>query len=56
MRWSVLGSDLQMLVEQNEFAPVPLPNLANRLVARDDARNYLVLGDPAVRLRVDAMA
>ena len=56
MRWSVLGSDLQMLVEQNEFAPVPLPNLANRLVARDDARNYLILGDPAVRLRVDAMA
>jgi hypothetical protein len=55
MRWSVLGSDLQMLVEQNEFDPVPLPNLANRLVARDDARNYIILGDPAVRLRVEGM-
>jgi hypothetical protein len=27
--------------------------LANRTIARDDARNYIVLGDPAVKLRVN---
>lgn len=56
MRWSVLSADLQMLVEEHQVNDVPAPNLANRWVARDDARNYLILGDPAVRLRVEAMA
>ena len=30
--------------------------VANLFIARDDARNYIVLGDPAVRLRTEAMA
>lgn len=56
-RWSVLGADLQMLVEEQQATgAVPAANLANRWVARDDARNYLILGDPAVRLRVELMA
>ena len=55
-RWSVLGADLQMLVEeQRATGAVPAANLANRWVARDDARNYVILGDPAVRLRVELM-
>jgi hypothetical protein len=33
----------------------PSPVIANLLVARDDARNYVVLGDPFARLNMDAM-
>jgi hypothetical protein len=55
-RWSLLGSELQMLVEEREATgAVPVTSLANRWVARDDARNYLILGDPAVRLKVETM-
>jgi len=46
-----------MLVEEQQVTgTVPAPNLAIRWVARDDARYYLILGDPAVRLRVEAIA
>ncbi len=56
-RWSVLGSELQMAVEEQDATGAVQPSsLANRLVARDDARNYVILGDPAARLRVEAMA
>jgi hypothetical protein len=55
-RWSVLGSELQMLVEEQQATgAVAAAGLANRWVARDDARNYVILGDPAVRLRVEAI-
>jgi hypothetical protein len=54
MRWAVLSAELQE--SQNAGQAVPPAILANRYVARNDARNYIVLGDPAVRLRVDEMA
>jgi hypothetical protein len=58
-RGSVLSAELTMLVEEQEATGTTediVSKLSNRWVARDDARNYLVLGDPAVRLRVEAMA
>jgi len=50
-------AELQESLSLREASPeqVSAAVLANRLVARNDARNYIVLGDPAVRLRTDAM-
>lgn len=50
---SILGMALGGLLPQNPTPPSSL--LANLYIARDDARNYIVLGDPAARLRVAAM-
>jgi hypothetical protein len=59
MRWAVLSAELQE--SQNlraSFSEQLVSNaqLANRYVARNDARNYVVLGDPAVRLRTEIMS
>jgi phosphatidylserine/phosphatidylglycerophosphate/cardiolipin synthase-like enzyme len=53
-RWSVLSAGLLTLVQNREVMPnsVPASVMANRWVARDDARNYIVLGDPAARLKI----
>jgi hypothetical protein len=58
LRWAVLSAELSDLQRQQQALPGQVSNatLANRWVARDDARNYLTLGDPAVRLRVEDMA
>jgi hypothetical protein len=52
VRWAALSADL---TESLGASNVPNAVLANRWVARDDARNYIILGDPAVRLRVKDM-
>ncbi|MET0543315.1 MAG: hypothetical protein ABWZ88_16330 [Variovorax sp.] len=58
LRWAVLSAELSDLQRQQQALPGQVSNatLANRWVARDDARNYLTLGDPAVQLRVKDMA
>jgi hypothetical protein len=57
LRWAVLSAELSDLQRQQRALPGQVSDaaLANRWVARDDARNYLTLGDPAVRLRVEDM-
>jgi len=57
LRWAVLSAELSNTQQQRELLAGQISDavLANRWVARDDARNYLILGDPAVRLRVSDM-
>lgn len=58
MRWAVLSAELQESQNVRQAladALVSNAALANRWVARNDARNYLVIGDPAVRLRTEVM-
>ncbi|MBA2355475.1 MAG: hypothetical protein H0V80_12500 [Acidobacteria bacterium] len=59
MRWAVLSAELQESQNLRESISAQLVSnaqLANRYVARNDARNYVILGDPATRLRTAAMA
>ena len=55
-RWSVLSGQLLKLVQRRSAAPaaVSASRLANSWVERDDARNYIILGDPAAKLRTPA--
>lgn len=58
LRWAVLSADLQQAMsEHKDYGTQVVSNaqLANRYVARNDARNYIVIGDPAVRLRTESM-
>jgi hypothetical protein len=56
IRWAALSTDLsESLQDRARGEQVPDAALANRWIARDDARNYTVLGDPAARLRVEDM-
>jgi len=56
IRWAALSTELAETLEEGRLGRKIDPrSLANQWVARDDARNYVVLGDPAVRLRVEVM-
>jgi len=56
MRWAALSTRLaELQVDLQHGADVPLKLLGQFWVARDDARNFLILGDPAVQLRVKDM-
>jgi hypothetical protein len=54
LRWAALSTTLaEMQLDLHRGVDVPLGTLGRLWVARDDARNFMVLGDPAVRLRVE---
>lgn len=56
MRWAALSAELADLhADLLHGADVPMKTLGNLWVARDDARNFMIFGDPAVRLRVEDM-
>ena len=55
-RWAVLSTELANVLEQiRKRKQVDPKQLASQWIARDDARNYVLFGDPAVRLRTDDM-
>jgi hypothetical protein len=53
-RWAALSAQLaETQLDLTHGAEIPLKTLGRMWVARDDARNFMILGDPAVRLRVE---
>lgn len=56
VRWASLSAELTDLARETRFGrDVSDAQLASRWVARNDARNYIIFGDPAVRIRVEAL-
>jgi hypothetical protein len=57
-QWGALSAQFSLRQDsrRNGTQPVSTDALANLAIARDDARNYIVLGDPAARLRIKDMA
>jgi hypothetical protein len=55
VQWGTYGALLGMAVGPSSPGAPPPNTLANLVIARDDARNYALFGDPAVRLRVEKM-
>jgi hypothetical protein len=55
-RYAVLSSALASLLDESSKDPkLPPQEIAATWVERNDAQNYVVLGDPAVRLRTDLL-
>jgi hypothetical protein len=50
-RWAMLSTELAEELNRNAEGLGDSDQLQNLWIARDDARNYIVFGDPAVRLR-----
>ena len=56
LRWAAIATELSdMQADLARGSDVSLRRLGNLWVSRDDARNFVLLGDPAVRLRVEDM-
>jgi hypothetical protein len=56
-RYAALSTSLASLLEGVGFGdPIPDTQLVQVWIERNDAQNYVVIGDPATRLRVEAMS
>jgi len=56
VKWASIATRLSDALYDRELDPTqPLRAIGQLWVARDDARNFMVLGDPAVRLRESEM-
>ena len=56
IRWAALSTELSQPIQASVQGTISQTHLVNRWIARDDARNYIILGDPAARLRVEDMS
>jgi hypothetical protein len=54
-KYAILSADLLGLIGPDGSGAATDERLVNAWIERNDAQNYVVLGDPAVRLRVDRM-
>ena len=55
LQWSALAAQLGLALGGPGAPPPRGPLIANLFIARDDARNYVVLGDPAARLLAEGL-
>ena len=55
MQWGALAAPLADAMRAADPSIATARRIARLWIARDDARNYTILGDPAVRLRVGDM-
>lgn len=56
-RYAVLSSELLSQLDESNPGPRPTPQeIAATWVERNDAQNYVLLGDPAVRLRAELLS
>lgn len=51
-QWGAQSTELVKLLVEASHGKSPSSSLMTKRIARDDVRNYVVLGDPAVRLRI----
>jgi Peptidase family C25 len=56
IRWAALSATIADALRDFKNGDSTGRELAARWIARDDARNYTILGDPSVRLRVNDLA